>query len=139
MPIHMKRWCDRSAKDDGYRLLICRSRPRGVVKEKEKWDGWCSELSPSAKLDADFRSDTPLRITWDDYRRRYLEEMKPHDDLIDELARLGSEGKTITLLCSKACKDEPHCHRTLLKTLIEKRMERIRTSSSAPTVALLDH
>ena len=52
--------------------------------------------------------------------------MKAHDDLIDEIARLAVEGKTITLLCSTACKDELHCHRSLLKGLVEKRIELIK-------------
>ena len=28
-------------------------------------------------------------------------------------------GETITLLCSRACEDETHCHRSLLRGLIE--------------------
>jgi hypothetical protein len=31
-------------------------------------------------------------------------------------------GATLTLLCSAACTDPSHCHRTLLKQLIEESM-----------------
>lgn len=126
MPIQTKRWNDKTTKDDGYRLLVCRSKPRGVPKEKEKWDGWCSSLSPSPALESELHAAAGSALPWEDYQRRYLEEMKPQDEIIDELARMTIEGKTITLLCSKTCKDETHCHRSLLKSLIEKRMELIK-------------
>jgi hypothetical protein len=42
--------------------------------------------------------------------------------MIAELAELLAEGKRITLLCSSACVDEKHCHRNLLKQLIERKM-----------------
>jgi uncharacterized protein YeaO (DUF488 family) len=119
MPIKTKRWCDKRAKSDGYRLLICRYRPRGVRKEDETWDGWCSDLGPSRELHADFYGKHGPPITWEQYRERYLEEMKTQAELIAELAQLSAEGKTITLLCSSACTDEAHCHRTLLRGLIE--------------------
>jgi hypothetical protein len=45
--------------------------------------------------------------------------MQEQHELIEELALLHQEGRTITLLCSSACEDETHCHRTLLRGLIE--------------------
>jgi uncharacterized protein YeaO (DUF488 family) len=119
MPIKTKRWNDRRKRSDGFRLLICRYRPRGVRKEDETWDAWYSVLGPSRKLHADFYGKNGPPIDWEEYRQRYLEEMKSQQELIDELAALLAEGKTITLLCSSACKDASHCHRTLLKELIE--------------------
>ena len=122
MAVKTKRWCDKAEKDDGYRLLICRYRPRGVRKQDEAWDGWCSELGPSRALHADFYGKHGPPITWEEYQRRYLNEMKVRDELIDELAKLVAEGKTVTLLCSSACTDATHCHRTLLKQLIEAKL-----------------
>jgi uncharacterized protein YeaO (DUF488 family) len=122
MPIKTKRWCDKAEKGDGYRLLICRYRPRGVRKEDETWDGSCTQLAPSKELHADYYGKHGPPISWEEYRKRYLDEMKGQDELIDELAKLAAEGKTITLLCSSACTDETHCHRTLLKQLIEAKL-----------------
>lgn len=121
MPIHTKRWNDKRSRDDGYRLLICRYRPRGVKHSDETWDGWCKDLGPSVELHADYYGKKGPPIAWDEYQRRYLEEMSRQTELIDELAQLVAEGKTITLLCSSACVDANHCHRTLLKQLIEQR------------------
>lgn len=119
MPLKTKRWNDPAEKDDGYRLLICRYRPRGVKKQDETWDAWCTELAPSRKLHGDFYGKNGPPITWEEYRERYLEEMKAQEELIAELAQMLAEGKKITLLCSSACVDENHCHRTLLRHLVE--------------------
>jgi uncharacterized protein YeaO (DUF488 family) len=122
MPIRTKRWNDPRSRKDGYRLLICRYRPRALPKADETWDAWCSDLGPSKELHADFYGKHGPPITFEEYVRRYLEEMKAQEELIDELAAMVAEGKTITLLCSSACTDETHCHRTLLKGLIEERL-----------------
>jgi uncharacterized protein YeaO (DUF488 family) len=122
MPIRTRRWCDPKKKGDGLRLLICRYRPRGVRKEDETWDAWAPDLGPSRQLHADFYGKHGPPITWEQYRVRYLQEMEQQVEYIAELAELVKEGKTITLLCSSACEDESHCHRTLLKGLIEERL-----------------
>jgi uncharacterized protein YeaO (DUF488 family) len=119
MPIKTKRWNDLEEPDDGYRLLICRYRPRGVRKDDESWDNWCALLAPSRVLHADFYGKHGPPITWEEYRRRYLAEMQEQRELIAELAELAAAGAKITLLCSSACVDPAHCHRTLLHELIE--------------------
>jgi uncharacterized protein YeaO (DUF488 family) len=124
MPIKTKRWNDPTEADDGFRLLICRYRPRGVRKEDETWDSWCKDLGPSRELHADYYGKNGEPIDWDTYRRRYLDEMKGQQDYIGQLASLVAEGKTVTLLCSSACIDAERCHRTLLKGLIEERLAR---------------
>jgi uncharacterized protein YeaO (DUF488 family) len=123
MPIKTKRWNDRRAKNDGFRLLICRYRPRALRREDETWDAWCSDLGPSKELHAAFYGKHGEPIGWDEYRRQYLKEMETQQELIDELAALVREGKTLTLLCSSACEDASHCHRTLLRELIEARLQ----------------
>jgi uncharacterized protein YeaO (DUF488 family) len=122
MPLKTKRWDQPKKRSDGFRLLICRYRPRGVRKEDETWDAWYPELGPSKKLHADFYGKNGPPIGWEEYRKEYLEEMRAQQKHIDDLAQLVAEGKTITLLCSSACKDETRCHRTLLRGLIEERI-----------------
>jgi uncharacterized protein YeaO (DUF488 family) len=129
MPLKTKRWNDPREPDDGYRLLICRYRPRGLPKNKETWDGWCSELGPTQELHADYYGKHGPPISWEEYRGRYLKQMEGQTELIDELAAMVAEGKTITLLCSSACTDATHCHRTLLKDLIEAKTKRTHRES----------
>ncbi|MFO0966302.1 MAG: DUF488 family protein [Gemmataceae bacterium] len=119
MPIKTKRWCDPRKKSDGWRILICRYRPRALKKEDETWDNWYADLGPSRELHADFYGKNGPPITWEQYRERYLKEMEGQAEMIAQLGELVKEGKTITLLCSSACTDGSHCHRNLLKKLIE--------------------
>jgi uncharacterized protein YeaO (DUF488 family) len=120
--IRTRRWNDPKKRGDGMRLLVCRYRPRALPRSEETWDLWWKHLGPSKELHAAYygkHGQTP--ITWDEYRRRYLEEMKEQRESIDMLAEKVAAGRTITLLCSSACTDETHCHRTLLRQLIEER------------------
>jgi uncharacterized protein YeaO (DUF488 family) len=123
MPIRTRRWCDPVKRGDGLRLLICRYRPRALRKEDETWDQWHADFGPSRELHAAFYGKHGPPISWEEYRQRYLAEMKSQRESIAEVAAIVKEGKTVTLLCSSACTDEAHCHRTLLKGLIEQAMQ----------------
>jgi uncharacterized protein YeaO (DUF488 family) len=118
MPVKTRRWNDPSEPDDGFRVLICRYRPRGVAKEDETWDAWMPELGPSKELHAAVYTTTTSPIPWAVYRRRYLDEQRKNAGLIEQLAQRHRAGETITLLCSSACTREGRCHRSLLKELI---------------------
>jgi uncharacterized protein YeaO (DUF488 family) len=122
MSLLTKRWSDPVKKSDGFRILICQVKPRATAKGKECWDEWYTELGPSKQLHAAFHGKEATLISWDEFRARYLEEMKAQEELIDGLADLVAEGKTITLLCSSACTEAKHCHRSLLKELVDERV-----------------
>jgi uncharacterized protein YeaO (DUF488 family) len=122
MPIKTKRWNDPREESDGFRLLVCRYRPRALPKKDETWDAWWKDLGPSRELHADFYGKHGPPIGMEEYRQRYLDEMKAQTERIDEVARMVADGKTVTLLCSSLCHDPSKCHRTLLKGLIEKRL-----------------
>ncbi len=135
MPIKTRRWNDRKEADDHFRVLICRYRPRALPKKDETWHAWYKDLGPSRELHADFYGKNGPPITWEQYRERYLKEMQQAQpqELIEGLAELVAEGKTITLLCSSACEDETHCHRTLLRQLIEERVAALAPRDSPVT------
>jgi uncharacterized protein YeaO (DUF488 family) len=123
MPVRTKRWNDPREPDDGFRLLVCRIRPRGVSKARETWDAWWPEVGPSRDLLDAFHGKHGAPLPWDDYETRYLEEMAGPGALwrIRDLARRAAAGETITLLCSSACTDPARCHRTLLARLLTAR------------------
>src|SRR5262249_6925009 len=131
MPLKTKRWNEPAEPDDGVRVLICRYRPRGLRKDKETWDLSRSKLGPSRKLHADFYGKHGDPISWEEYRTRYLEEMEDKQEAIGDLARVPAEGKPVPLLCSSACTDPERCHRTLLRGLIEKEIERQAASTAS--------
>lgn len=103
-------------------MLICRYRPRALPKADETWDDWWPALGPSRALHADLYGKHGPPLTWLEFRRRYLAEMKEQSERIAGLVLRVAAGETLTLLCSSACIDPEHCHRTLLKVLIEKRL-----------------
>ena len=68
--------------------------------------------------------DVPVRRV--DHRvAARLEEMESQEEEIAYLAERLASGKPLTLLCSSACTDAAHCHRTLLKELIEQRVAQL--------------
>src|ERR1700733_3321666 len=131
-----KTWDAPREEDDGFRLLICRYRPRALPKKKETWALWWKQLGPSIELHAAFYGKKgQLPINWETYKQRYLDEMKEQDESITVLAEKVASGVTLTLLCSSACTDPKHCHRFLLKDLIEAKvaaLEQHKPSEPAP-------
>jgi uncharacterized protein YeaO (DUF488 family) len=126
VPLRTRRWNDAADPADGLRVLVCRYRPRGLPKRDETWDVWRKELAPSPELLADFHGKRGPPISWTEYRKRYLAEMRAQTASIADLAHRVAAGETVTLLCSSACTDPTHCHRTLLQRLIEARVGRRR-------------
>jgi uncharacterized protein YeaO (DUF488 family) len=121
MPVHTKRWNDPVEPHDGMRVLICRYRPRGVLRANEPWDAWTTALAPSVSLHAGaYGKDGQPRLPFAEYARRFREEMASADFWLQGFARNVARGETLTLLCSSACLDEATCHRSIVKTLIEE-------------------
>jgi uncharacterized protein YeaO (DUF488 family) len=124
MPIKTKRWNDPLEPDDGFRLLVCRLRPRGVAKAQEPWDEWWPELGPSRALLDDFhgKGAAGIPLPWPDYLARYVAEMGHPGALwrIRALTRRLEAGERLTLLCSSACTDPARCHRTVLARLLTR-------------------
>ena len=119
MPIRTKRWNDSAEPGDGFRLLICRYRPRGVRKDAEPWDAWCPALAPSVELHAAVYGKRGPAIEFAEYARRFHIEMESRGYWLSGFAERVRNGDTITLLCSSACVDEQRCHRTIVRALIE--------------------
>lgn len=132
MRIKTKRWNDPIEPDDGFRLLVCRYRPRGVRKEDGTWHAWQPNLGPSRALHADFYGKNGPPIAWTEFTTRYLREIEGQARTLDDLAHRAERGEIITLLCSSACTNEKRCHRSLLRERIERTARNlVRAKSSA--------
>jgi uncharacterized protein YeaO (DUF488 family) len=115
---------------DGLRILAARGRGRGLPSDR--FDVWLANLGPSEEL-----RDAILagRISWREYSRRYLDELREPGGVDARNQRIKNHGQkftlrllqhlakrqTVTLLCHCA-EDEKHCHRHLLKALLEKKI-----------------
>jgi len=115
--VKTRRWNDAILADDGARVLVCRFRPRGVRKQDETWDEWWPVLGPSPALHAAAYGKGQDAIAFDEYRRRYMQEMAQDPGRFHLRAMAGrvAAGETLTLLCSSACSDEARCHRSILR------------------------
>ena len=105
-------------KSDGQRLLVTRFWPRGLSKAKLALTAWLRSLAPSRELLKAWKTG---EASWKGYQARYKKEMAEQQDEIQKLAIKAAQG-TITLLCFER-EGDPHCHRHLLKQMIEARMD----------------
>ena len=102
-------------ESDGQRILVSRYWPRGLSRERLSLTEHLKDVAPSVELLQDWKDGN---ISWDEYKERYHQEMAQQYETISKLAKMASD-KTITLLCFER-EDNPHCHRHLLKKLIDK-------------------
>ena len=83
MVIKLKRIYDAPEKQDGLRILVDRLWPRGISKEQAKVDVWAKEIAPSDELRKWFSHD---RTKWEEFKRRYFEELKSNGEGVKTLA-----------------------------------------------------
>ncbi len=110
--IKIKRIYESSAKDDGFRVLVDRLWPRGVSKEKAKLDLWLKEIAPS---DAVRKWFGHKEERWEEFKKRYREELAEKKELVEQLKTMDNKG-TVTLLY--AAKDEARNNAVVLKGLL---------------------
>lgn len=110
--VRLKRAYEPAAPADGRRVLIDRLWPRGVTKARAAIDHWMKEIAPSTELRKWFGHD-PAR--WEDFRRRYAEQIRQNPDLLGELRGVARAGP-LTLVY--AAHDEAHNDAVVLREVI---------------------
>lgn len=112
--IRLKRAYEPAAPADGYRVLIDRLWPRGLSRERAKLDEWDRELAPSTGLRQWFAHE-PGRF--EEFRRRYVEELRGHRPTLAELRRR-ARGGPLTLVY--AAKDTEHNDAIVLRDVLRR-------------------
>ncbi len=115
MPIRVKRVYDEPEAKDGMRILVDRLWPRGLTKDRAKVDHWAKEIAPSTELRRWFHSDAG---TWQEFKRRYLRELKEAPEATAELRTLIGSRKVTLLFGSR---DLEHNHAHLLKAYLTRK------------------
>lgn len=110
----IKRVYEKPEKEDGVRILIDRLWPRGLTKEKAKVDLWLKDIAPSTALRKWFGHD-PAK--WEEFKKKYLAELKDKKELVKEIKSKGKEGP-VTLVYG--AKDEKHNDAVVLQELLAK-------------------
>ena len=110
--ITIKRIYDQPDPQDGRRGLVDRLWPRGLAKEKARVDDWLKEIAPSEELRKWFGHDPGK---WEEFRRRYREELRAHGELLEQLRERAKKGR-VTLLF--AARDAEHNNAVVLQELL---------------------
>ncbi|HEX4517991.1 MAG TPA: DUF488 family protein [Gaiellaceae bacterium] len=114
LSVRTKRAYESPSADDGYRVLIDRLWPRGVAKTRASIDEWAHELAPSDELRRWF-AHRPERF--DEFKRRYTDELRAHADGVSSLRRRARTG-TLTLVY--AARDTEHSNAAVLAPIVRR-------------------
>jgi uncharacterized protein YeaO (DUF488 family) len=114
MDVRLKRAYEPPAAIDGYRVLIDRIWPRGVSRQQAQLGEWARELAPSSELRRWFDHD-PARF--EEFRRRYTNELAAQDDKLRELRRRARTG-TLTLVYG--ARDTEHNDAVVLAEILRR-------------------
>ena len=118
MAVRIKRIYEPAVQSDGYRVLVDRIWPRGISRAEARLDEWARELAPSTELRRWFGHD-PGRF--EQFRRRYAEQLKAHQQELDGLRKRARNG-TVTLLF--AARDTEHNNAAVLAELLRTKPRR---------------
>jgi uncharacterized protein YeaO (DUF488 family) len=111
--ISLKRAYETPSPADGRRVLVERLWPRGLSKEKAAVSVWLKEVAPSTELRRWFGHD-PAK--WEEFQRRYREELRKRSEELQSLRRLAAEGPVTFVYGSR---DQEHNSATVLKEFLE--------------------
>ncbi|CCM77016.1 DUF488 domain-containing protein [Rhizobium mesoamericanum] len=111
------------AEGEGVRIGTVRRPPRGVLKEefasRNFYDVWLPILSPSQALVTAAKAAT-TDAEWGAFLRSFTKEMKvPEASHVLDLLATFSHASHFSIGCY--CENENHCHRSVLRRLLEER------------------
>ena len=110
--VKLKRAYEPPAVEDGTRILVDRLWPRGIKKADAAFDLWMKDVAPSTGLRQWFGHETDR---WQEFRRRYVDELRQKSDLVDELRALARKGP-ITLVFG--AHDQTHNDAVVLREIL---------------------
>jgi len=93
--IQVKRIYDRPAAGDGFRVLVERLWPRGMIRERAKVDLWVQDAGASTDLRKWF-SHNPEK--WEEFKRKYFDELSKKPEVVRLLIDLVREKPIVTFL-----------------------------------------
>lgn len=115
--VQVRRAYDAPDPSDGKRVLVDRLWPRGLSKEKAKFDDWCKQVSPSTELRKWYAHD-PAKF--EEFAQRYRHELEDPEraEALDGLRKDAAAGP-LTLLT--AAKRDDISEATVLADLLQGR------------------
>jgi uncharacterized protein YeaO (DUF488 family) len=115
--IRLKRAYDPPSEEDGVRILVDRLWPRGLTKAKAAIDVWMKDVAPTPELRKWYSHEDSK---WEEFRKRYREELNANGDRVGELREMAAKGD-ISLIYST--RDPAHNSAAVLRELLVQEME----------------
>jgi len=125
--ITLARVYDDEGVASGPRFLVERLWPRGLRRADLHLSGWLPEVGPSTELRRWFGHE-PSK--WEEFRRRYFDELDRHPDAWRSLRDMAAAGD-LTLLYSS--RDVEHNNAVALREFLMARLELARTRAQVTT------
>lgn len=113
--ITIKRIYETKNENEYYKVFVDRLWPRGISKEKVKWNEWMQDISPSEELRKWFGHES---AKWPEFRQRYHEELLHKQEMLNRLKELETRYGHIVLLYSS--KDEKQNNAIILREHLEQ-------------------
>ena len=105
--------------NDGFRILVDRLWPRGLSKDKVRFDLWQKEIAPSNSLRNWFGHD---QKKWNEFKRRYFKELDGKKELVNViLSKVKEESSTTTITLLYGTKEERFNNAVALKEYLEEK------------------
>lgn len=123
--IRIKRAYEAASATNGKRFLVDRLWPRAVRKTALKLDGWLKDVAPSNELRRWFGHD-PAK--WDEFRRRYFEELDSNSDAWQAILIAARKGR-VTLIFS--ARDVEHNNAVALKEYLDAKLKNTSRGKSS--------
>lgn len=98
--ILIKRVYEPAESADGARFLVDRLWPRGLKKDALPMQAWLKDVAPSSELRNWYHSAPDQ---WNEFRRRYIEELESNRQRWMPLADAARQGNITLLYSSKEC------------------------------------
>ncbi len=115
MPFAVKRVYEDPGEGDGMRVLVERLWPRGISKDRASLDLWLKDVAPSTELRRWYAHDDSR---WDEFRRRYFDELEAHPEAVETLREAERRGPVTLVYASRA---RERCGAVALREFLERR------------------
>jgi len=115
MQIGTRRAYEKPGEQDGRRVLVDRTWPRGVSRDQARIDQWLKDIAPSTELRKWFNHD-PQK--WEEFKKKYFQELKGNSEALEALFQMAHK-KRVTLVYG--AKDQEHNNAVALKEYLERR------------------
>lgn len=110
--------------DDDFRILVDRLWPRGLSKDKVRFDLWQKEIAPSNSLRKWFGHDEKK---WNEFKRRYFKELDGKKELVNMiLGKVKNESISSTITLLYGTKEIRFNNAVALKEYVEERAKEYR-------------